>query len=240
MLEFYDLKLRQSNSENPDNPDNSIKQEWTNTVNSLYSSSENSLRPFAARLLAREAALSNDTTNMLLYNKEIVKNYSSTENELPALFDLAIYYSETGNNLSKTKEYFSRMEDAYPEEDLTKMAEIILENKIDVKNFNKKELASNSEVNKFKLNNAYPNPFNPSTTISYQIPQDGFVTLKVFDILGKEVKTLVNKFETKGKYSASFNALDLASGVYIYRLTIYNAEMTDRYFSSTKKLILVK
>jgi len=79
----------------------------------------------------------------------------------------------------------------------------------------------------------YPNPFNPSTIISYQIPDDGLVTLKVFDALGREVKTLVNEFKSQGKYSVSFDASNLTSGVYFYQLRAGD-------FVSIKKMILMK
>jgi Secretion system C-terminal sorting domain len=85
----------------------------------------------------------------------------------------------------------------------------------------------------YALAQNYPNPFNPSTTIRYQIPQDGFVTLKVYDILGSEVAILVNEEKTSGRYEVNFNASSLASGVYIYRLTSGN-------FTASKKLLLLK
>jgi hypothetical protein len=79
----------------------------------------------------------------------------------------------------------------------------------------------------------YPNPFNPSTTIKYQIPKIGFVTLKIFDILGREVTTLVNENKTEGFYEVNFNASKLASGVYIYQLKAND-------FIESKKMILAK
>jgi photosystem II stability/assembly factor-like uncharacterized protein len=88
-------------------------------------------------------------------------------------------------------------------------------------------------VSEFELYQNYPNPFNPATTIKYQLPQDAKVTLKVYDILGSEVVTLVNEEQKPGYYEVQFNATNLASGMYIYRIT------TDK-FSSTKKLMLMK
>ncbi len=85
----------------------------------------------------------------------------------------------------------------------------------------------------YSLRQNYPNPFNPSTTIEYQLPSDGFVSLKIFDLLGSEVKTLVNEYKTKGRYSITFDALNLASGLYIY-------QMKSNNFSSIKKMILSK
>ena len=91
---------------------------------------------------------------------------------------------------------------------------------------------------KFELYNAYPNPFNPSTTISFSIPSvvdalNASTTLKVYDILGKEVSTLVNNYLPAGNYDIDFDASQLASGIYFYRLRSGN-------FSDTKKMMLVK
>jgi len=85
----------------------------------------------------------------------------------------------------------------------------------------------------YKLYNNYPNPFNPSTNIKYQITNNKFTTLKIFDVLGREVKTLVNEFQKAGVYEVSFDATDLTSGIYFYRL-----QSGD--FNEVKKMILIK
>ena len=85
----------------------------------------------------------------------------------------------------------------------------------------------------YDLAQNFPNPFNPSTTIRYQIPQDGIVTLKIYDILGSEVATLVNEQKAAGKYEINFNASNFASGVYIYKIQAGS-------FNSSKKLMLLK
>ena len=87
--------------------------------------------------------------------------------------------------------------------------------------------------NTFSLAANYPNPFNPSTVINYQIPYNSLVTLKVFDVLGNEVKNLVNGQKEMGKYSVQFDAPSLASGMYFYTLTAGK-------FMDTKKFILLK
>jgi hypothetical protein len=73
-------------------------------------------------------------------------------------------------------------------------------------------------VDEFILEQNYPNPFNPSTTISFTIQADQFVSLRVYNTIGEEVKTLVNENLTKGTYKISFNAGQLSSGLYLYRL----------------------
>ncbi len=85
----------------------------------------------------------------------------------------------------------------------------------------------------YKLQQNYPNPFNPSTNISYQIQKAGIVSIKVYDILGRELKTLINKYQQSGNYDIQFNAAGLASGVYFYQLRTND-------FTSTKKMILLR
>jgi hypothetical protein len=85
----------------------------------------------------------------------------------------------------------------------------------------------------FLLSQNYPNPFNPSTKIKYSIPQTSNVVIKVYDILGNEIETLVNEEKLAGNYSVEFNAANLPSGVYFYRLIAGN-------FTSTKKMLLLK
>jgi archaellum component FlaG (FlaF/FlaG flagellin family) len=85
----------------------------------------------------------------------------------------------------------------------------------------------------FKLGQNYPNPFNPSTTINYAIKETGLVTLKIYDVLGNEVVTLVNDIKQPGQYEAKFEASNLPSGTYIYKLVQGNN-------SEIKKLMLLK
>jgi hypothetical protein len=86
---------------------------------------------------------------------------------------------------------------------------------------------------RFTLMQNYPNPFNPSTINNYQLPMNNFVTLKVYDVLGREIKTLVNEYQSAGTHSIAFNATGLPSGVYLYRISAGN-------YSDTKKLVLIK
>jgi hypothetical protein len=85
----------------------------------------------------------------------------------------------------------------------------------------------------FSLEQNFPNPFNPTTTIQYSIPFSEKVSLKIFNLLGEEVKTLTDEFQEAGKYSVQFNANNLTSGIYFYRLQAGS-------FVQTKKMILIK
>ena len=89
------------------------------------------------------------------------------------------------------------------------------------------------KITTYALSQNYPNPFNPTTTINYQLPQNGYVTLKVYDILGKEVSTLVNEQKNQGRYSVNFDGSKLASGVYVYQIRVND-------YISSKKMLMIK
>lgn len=88
--------------------------------------------------------------------------------------------------------------------------------------------ASTNVISEYKLSQNYPNPFNPSTEIQFRIAESGFTTLKVYDMLGREVSTLVNNNLTSGSHTVQFDASNLASGIYIYRLVSKNASLTRK------------
>ncbi|HLX12678.1 MAG TPA: T9SS type A sorting domain-containing protein, partial [Bacteroidota bacterium] len=100
---------------------------------------------------------------------------------------------------------------------------------------------SNSNIpGRFALAQNYPNPFNPTTTIRFDVPENAFVTLKVYNILGQEVKTLADEQYAAGSYAVSFNGSDLATGVYYYRMSVLGSDRRNIEFSDVKKLVLVK
>ncbi len=103
--------------------------------------------------------------------------------------------------------------------------------KITVASNNKDTSFENEDNNESLVN--YPNPFNPTTKISYSIHEAVFVTLKVYDILGREIVTLVNEARPSGKYEVDFNASQLPSGTYVYRLAAGKQLLT-------RKMILIK
>ncbi len=91
--------------------------------------------------------------------------------------------------------------------------------------------------NTFSLNQNYPNPFNPSTTFNFTIPEDGLTTLKIYDLLGQEIQTLVNEELKPGAYKFNWNASGFSSGIYFYTLTFKG---TNANFISTKKMVYLK
>lgn len=103
-------------------------------------------------------------------------------------------------------------------------------------------MIENTLPTNFSLEQNYPNPFNPATKISYQLLSDSVVNLRIFDILGKELATLVSGHKSAGKHSVLFNSgnLDLPSGIYFYRLSAANPGSNSPVFVQTKKMILQK
>jgi hypothetical protein len=119
----------------------------------------------------------------------------------------------------------------YPENHLVNLAE----NELKLLGYTDIQIeAETSKTNNknFKLN-SYPNPFNPTTTISYELPKDAYVKIKVYNSSGQKVKTLANGFQVSGKHEVVFDGTNLASGIYFYKFETDN-------FTSVKKILLVK
>ena len=87
--------------------------------------------------------------------------------------------------------------------------------------------------NHYSLSQNYPNPFNPVTTIKYGIPKTSNVLIRIYDVLGNEVLTIINEKKSPGVYSESFNASNLSSGVYFYKIEAGS-------FTDVKKMVLIK
>jgi len=103
-------------------------------------------------------------------------------------------------------------------------------------------------IETYSLSNNFPNPFNPTTNIKYQIPEISFVTLKIYDVLGNEIANLVSEEKRIGNYEIEFNASKLPSGVYFYRLQAGSPSAglpagrhgSGQSFVETKKMVLMK
>ncbi|MCB0728689.1 MAG: T9SS type A sorting domain-containing protein [Ignavibacteriae bacterium] len=93
--------------------------------------------------------------------------------------------------------------------------------------------SSSNSINKYALSQNYPNPFNPVTKIKYDIPFDGKVSIKIFDISGRLINTLVNEYKVAGRFETDFHGENLSSGVYYYRIE-------SGEFSQVRKMILIK
>jgi hypothetical protein len=139
-------------------------------------------------------------------------------------FDSIVYYKNQG--LKYVKCFSERMGNSH---DKDEWDAVLIDSHITGLNTE----GDRTTINNYALMQNYPNPFNPNTTISYQLPKSGQVTIKVYDVLGNEVKTLVNEYKTAGSYLVNFDAGRLSSGMYIYKITAGG-------FTSAKKMTLIK
>jgi hypothetical protein len=146
------------------------------------------------------------------------------------IYEEGIIYKHYLENIELANGSFETIINNYPDHILSNfaLAEISGRNAI----IKKSSIQTNILSDEYSISN-YPNPFNPVTTIYYSIPIDQKVTIKVYDILGKEIKILVNEMKAAGKHQINFDASQLASGVYIYSI------QTENYLAS-KKMILMK
>ena len=131
-------------------------------------------------------------------------------------------------------EYYLRLTAQVNEEVGLSLSDIQMDNVVlNKENLNIRNFRGETLPIEYSLEQNYPNPFNPTTTIRYQIPKEGMVTLKVYDVLGAEVATLVNEEKIAGRYEVNFDASRLASGVYIYLLSVND-------YVSVKKMLMIK
>ena len=106
--------------------------------------------------------------------------------------------------------------------------------------FNLASMVSVAGPKDFFVSQNYPNPSNPTSKIDYQLPFDGKVTIKVYDLMGREIATLVNEFKTANYYTAEFDGTNIASGVYFYKLIAIDPNKPGQVFSDIKKIVLIK
>ena len=144
--------------------------------------------------------------NKLVMDLYTLVNSGTVDPSKPAQFVVQIYYPETvtwkGSVLFDSLEFTG----------IERSSQLSSTPLVGVENSN------NTVVKEFKLYNNYPNPFNPTTNIKYDLPKETFVAIKVYDILGREVVTLVNEKQPSGRYNIKFDASNLASGMYVYRI----------------------
>ncbi|NMB83330.1 MAG: T9SS type A sorting domain-containing protein [Ignavibacteria bacterium] len=169
---------------------------------------------------------------------------SSKNNRITTLaslnnFYITLYYENDATTASAILEKLKTQKNETNEQEIA-FAEYALRTYVPaefkIEEIQPKELAEQEPLSlpdKLLLFDNYPNPFNPTTTIRYQIPQDGHISIKVYDMLGREVAQLVNEVKRAGEYTVSFDGSKLSSGVYIYKLVGNNVNLS-------KKMILMK
>lgn len=132
----------------------------------------------------------------------------------------------------------------WPDEHRTKLAEVLyasIPSQVRTQMFNKPEEVSREATRPadFELFQNYPNPFNPTTTIGYNLPEPSEVSLVIFDVLGRRITELATRFHQAGHHTVTWNASNIASGVYFARFTATDASGQLRY-SKVNKLVLMK
>jgi tetratricopeptide (TPR) repeat protein len=162
------------------------------------------------------------------------------------LFDAAVETIERWNNLEKAQCFFDRLAELYPDKETTKEITLVknlygeyLNVAVDKEGIKYIESKVSEIPVSMNMLEAYPNPFNPTTNIAYSLTETGKVNIKVYDILGREITTLVDDIKEPGYYTTSFNALNLASGIYFARITISTNNNKAPYIK-TIKMILTK
>lgn len=178
-----------------------------------------------------------DTLKFFVNNQASVYNLTSNGLSNKELYICANNRDDTARKISPRKYSFFCLRNSLTNEKLNILHEIVTQyiNEVNSdENDNSYNFEKVSEVPlKYELMQNFPNPFNPTTVISYSIPIEEYVKIKVFDISGKEILVLVNENKKSGKYFVNFNGLNLSSGVYFYKLETGS-------FSETRKMLLIK
>lgn len=198
---------------------------FTDSINSLSSLSENDFIKFKIELIDNTSQQIIGTFDNITYNNSNVYQHQN----------LAYQVNTTGIGSREVKLRLKI--------EVSRYTTAVLSNKfadhsvlgLEKENMSRKKISYQGTlaVTNYELSQNYPNPFNPTTTINFALPKADHVTLMVYDVLGKEVTTLVNDYKESGRYSVEFNASKLSSGVYIYKLT-------SGKYNEVKKLMLLK
>jgi len=193
---------------------------------------DKNLTSLASHLSAKNMIETQNEKQAVLELQDIINSNSEFENMPFVLYDLGTVYYFNLDDKENGKKYLQELIDRYPDKDITKSALAILGNSYAGKKY-QETTTKNNTTGSTKLIGNYPNPFNPSTIIKYNLAENTNVTLKVYDVLGREVKTLVNEFKPTGSYEVKFDASGLSSGLYFYQFRAGNV-------NQIQKMILTK
>ncbi len=191
------------------------------------------LKPQAERLMIDYYRLTNNFSEAIKTADNIIEKYQMDTNYVcGVLYAKGLITAHNLNQPEKAIECFSLILQEYPGNGLAALAE----NELELLGIDASKIAKEkptADNNPGFSTSSYPNPFNPTTIINYTLPENERVVIKVYDILGREVKELVNEQKAAGTYSVEFDGSKLSSGVYFYTITAGN-------FSQTKKMVLTK
>lgn len=194
-----------------------IKELQTSLTSFSHAENKDGVHGYAEILLADIAAndLLDGRGDYLKIMDEIISEYEGSIKEL-AMFKKFVFSYFEMNNYKSAIEIAEEMNRLFPSSELTKEAASVLGENYGIEK--KLDFQSIQESKELTIAN-YPNPFNPTTTISFSLPEKNHVSLKIFDILGREIVEIVNEVKDEGTYSVNFDASHLSSGFYIYTLS---------------------
>ncbi|MFO7446981.1 MAG: T9SS type A sorting domain-containing protein, partial [Ignavibacteriaceae bacterium] len=173
----------------------------------------------------------------ILLNEKLITEYKGHVHEKNGLMNLFFIYYDA-QDYKSAELSLARIDKAYSNNEEVMLANWLLnKGKADITKPHESVVSETTLPVEYSLSANYPNPFNPNTIINYNIPNDGFVSLKIYDILGKEVADLINDVRSAGSYNVEFNASNLASGVYIYRIQVNSK---NGGYTASKKMLLTK
>lgn len=222
------------------------KENFKQYLNTIVASTDKNLRPSVHMMLVHYFACDNEIDKAIKEAEKIVDKYPDSKEEISALYSLIMFEKDETFNLDKAKAYLNDMKIKYPYEEMTLLAREQMGEKVDwslldMKALVKKNSGDVEEIlipDEYALHHNYPNPFNPVTTIEFDLPEAAKVSLVIYDITGREIARLVDQQAPAGYHSIVWNGMtkfggQAASGVYIYRLNSDN-------FSDVKKMLLVR
>lgn len=177
---------------------------------------------------AREAGFSRDLKRRNDCHTLIIQDSPNSVYELTSRYDQIAYFVEVERDLENVKVLLARLIDAYPKDKLTAFARILAGEDVELDELEKRNGAKPAEDQlpiQISLGPAFPNPCNPSTTISYQIPEAGRMSLRLYSMLGQLVTTLVDREVATGKHSVVWDGRNergefVATGVHLYRMEV--------------------
>ena len=198
---------------------NMIKDEGSKKMILLESTNEEqSLSSLAMYFKARDYKERGDYKSAIEELEKVVNKRHSSDIMPYVYYDLGTLYYYNLDDKGKGEKYYRELAEKYPEEAITKT--VLSITKLQQQCPEPPTAKEETTVTETKLFANYPNPFNPSTVIKYQLSEASQVSLKVYDVMGREVATLVNSFQNKGSYDINFNANGLSSGIYFYKLNV--------------------
>jgi tetratricopeptide (TPR) repeat protein len=192
-----------------------------------------------ARILLGQIKMRNGDTDGALALFEPLALAQGGLFEREALYNAGCLLWYRKGEKAEAEKYFRHLIEKWPDDSFAHSALVTLGESPAGRQVSPEKANDQEKPTTYGLASGYPNPFNPTTTIGYEIPTEGYVKLVVYDLLGRQIAELASGLRTAGRYSATWNASSIASGVYLARFTVSD-EMGQLKFSRVRKLVLAK